>query len=61
MLLKRPKGLTDGRNFWSPLTGWILNAIGNKKRAKRPIHKIFPFLFREDTFYMLYEVNVPCS
>lgn len=31
-----------------------------KKRAKRPIHQILPSIFGEATFYILYEVNVPC-
>lgn len=31
-----------------------------KKRAKRPVHQICPSIFGEDTFYILYEVKVPC-
>lgn len=42
----RARVLADGADFWSSLTGWILNAIGNKKRAKGPIQEIHPPLFR---------------
>lgn len=44
----RTRALADGKDFWPSLPGWILNAMGKKKkkRAKRPIQEIYPSLFR---------------
>lgn len=34
MLLQDPEGLAGGKDLWSSLTGWIPNAIRNKKEHR---------------------------
>lgn len=54
------KRASDGKEFWASDRQGSQSNWKFSKRIKR-IHRMLPSLFREDTFFLLYEVNVPCS